>query len=272
MAQSYLSTVQNLKETDGRFSLPIRSTEIGANANIPVSFENRSPTVDDSIDHGVTRAPYECAFSPYEFNGGTTIAISGDDWALVAADTRLSSGYEILSRNTTKLHPLTDGCVLGSAGCKTDVDQLRSMLDIKVKVYTHNHRKKMTTPSAAQMLGNTLYMRRFFPYYAFNVLAGIDGEGKGAVYSYDAVGSFERTPFSANGSGQSYLIPLMDNLITHKHRNDERKKLSKEEVIEIVKDAFVTAGERDIYTGDSLEIMMITKDGIEKSTFKLKAD
>lgn len=90
-----------------------------------------------SIDHGVTQAPYERAFSPYEFNGGTTVAISGDDWAIVAADTRLSSGYEILSRNVCKLHAVTDQCVLGSAGCKTDVDQLRSVLDINMKVCNH---------------------------------------------------------------------------------------------------------------------------------------
>mmetsp|Transcript_34899 Transcript_34899/g.35084 ORF Transcript_34899/g.35084 Transcript_34899/m.35084 type:complete len:179 (+) Transcript_34899:79-615(+) len=132
---SYLSTIQDLQATDGRFSLPIHSTEAGTNPNVSVNFGNKNPAGDDSIDHGVTKAPYECAFSPYEFNGGTTIAISGEDWALVAADTRLSSGYEILSRNTTKLHPLTDGCVLGSAGCKTDVDQLRSVLDIKMKVW-----------------------------------------------------------------------------------------------------------------------------------------
>jgi 20S proteasome subunit beta 6 len=89
---------------------------------------------NDSIDHGVTLAPYERRFSPYDFNGGTCVAIAGEDYAVVAADTRLSSGYEILSRNCSKLHAVTNHCVLGSAGCKTDVDQLRSVLDIRMKV------------------------------------------------------------------------------------------------------------------------------------------
>ena len=111
-----------------------------------------------------------------------------------------------------------------------------------------------------------------FPYYVFSVLAGVDKDGKGVVYSYDAIGSHENTSHTASGSGQSFMIPLLDNVIGNRNRLDEKRDLPADEVVEIMKDAFLSAGERDIYTGDTVEIMVITKDGIQKTSYNLKAD
>ena len=93
---------------------------------------------DDVIDHtnhGVTAVPKQHSFSPYEMNGGTVAAIAGPNYCIIASDTRCSSGYEILSRNVSHIHTLSNqNVVLASSGCKTDIDQLRSVLDIRCKV------------------------------------------------------------------------------------------------------------------------------------------
>jgi 20S proteasome subunit beta 6 len=60
--------------------------------------------------------------------------------------------------------------------------------------------------------------------------------------------------------------------VGRKNRNDAKTPLTAEEAVAIVKHVFVVATERDIYTGDSVEIKLITRDGIKFETFKLKTD
>lgn len=228
--------------------------------------------------------PIQHRFQPYEDNGGTTIGISGKDFAILGSDSRLSRGYSILSRDNCKQIQLTANCVLNSAGMKADRDTLHKMLKTRLTMYEHQHGKPMSTTAIAQLLSTILYQRRFFPLYTFNVLGGLDAEGKGGVYTYDAIGNYERVFYSASGSGQSLVMPLLDNQIGLLNQTDKvapfqapgripiRDDLEIEETLELMKDAFTNAGERDIYTGDHVDFSIITADGVRTETFDLKRD
>lgn len=132
----------------------------------------------------------------------------------------------------------------------------------------------MSVTAVAQMLSITLYQKRFFPYYSFCVLGGVDENGKGAVYCYDAIGSFEREMCRANGSASALIQPFLDNQVGKKNMaNRKFEDMELDEVLKIVKDAFTSATERDIYTGDNLQIFIIRKDQpVEVQLHPLKKD
>jgi 20S proteasome alpha/beta subunit len=60
-----------------------------------------------------------------------------------------------------------------------------------------------------------LYGKRFFPYYVHTIIGGLDAEGKGAVYSFDPVGSYEREQCRAGGAAASLIMPFLDNQVRH---------------------------------------------------------
>jgi len=213
------------------------------------------------------------SFNPYTQNGGTVLGVSGADFAIIASDTRLSEGYSIHTRNSPKTYKLNDGTVLGSAGFHGDVLTLVKRLGQRLTHYKHTHGKDISTPAVAQMLATMLYGKRFFPYYTNNILGGIDSEGKGCVFSFDPVGSYEREVCRAAGSASSLLQPLLDNQFGFKNQEGHNQvPLTKEQTIGLVKDVFTSAAERDIYTGDAVEIQIITKDGVELQRFDLRRD
>ena len=44
-------------------------------------------------------------------------------------------------------------------------------------MYEHEHNKKMSAGAVAAMLSTILYYRRFFPYYVYNIIGGLDEQG-----------------------------------------------------------------------------------------------
>ena len=67
---------------------------------------------------------------------------------------------------------------MASVGCVSDITTLNRMLQARLTEYQHAQQKVMNSNAIAQLLSVTLYSRRFFPYYAFCLLAGLDEEGK----------------------------------------------------------------------------------------------
>ena len=111
------------------------------------------------------------------------------------------------------------------------------------------------------------------------------------MYNYDAVGSYQRQidGYSANGSAVKLIMPLLDNMVIFKlaliclfslrflkvgwkNREDAKQVITADVAVELLKEAFVTAGERDITCGDAVEIVMIKASGTETEIFPLKAD
>lgn len=54
--------------------------------------------------------------------------------------------------------------------------------------------------------------------------------------------------------------------------NIEHLPLSLEKALQLVKDVFISAAERDVYTGDGLKICIVTKEGIREETLPLRKD
>lgn len=226
--------------------------------------------------------PIEHRFNPYTDNGGTVLGIAGEDFAVLAGDTRIVSGYNIDSRYEPKIFDVGDDIVMTANGFAADGAALIDRFKTSFKWYKFdNNNKKLTIKSAARYIQHLLYGKRFFPFYVSTLIAGLDEEGKGAVYSYDPVGSYEREQCRAGGAAASLIMPFLDNQVNFKNQyvpgTDGKEKrpirfLSLEEVIELVKDAFTSATERHIQVGDGLEIFIVTKEGVRKEYYPLKRD
>ena len=113
-----------------------------------------------------------------------------------------------------------------------------------------------------------LYGRRFFPFYAFNLLAGVTDEGEFKMYGYDAVGSFDSLEYAANGSGKELITPILDSILKHPENVPDLETGKK-----LALTAMNCCANRDIYTGDKMELVTIFTDGTSKSEeFELRKD
>lgn len=107
----------------------------------------------------------------------------------------------------------TDRATISTVGFSADAEALVSRIKQRLEWYRHAHGSSMPLHSIARMISTILYGKRFFPFYAYVILGGLDEQGRGGVYSYDPVGSYEREFCRAAGSAQSLLQPFLDSQV-----------------------------------------------------------
>ncbi|MCP9265157.1 Proteasome subunit beta type-1 [Dirofilaria immitis] len=170
-----------------------------------------------------------------DFHSRTTAAIAGDNFAIMASDTRMSQfEVNILTRDAEKIHILNDSIVLSCAGFYGDVLQLKRLLEARLHKYRFDYRGDMTVDLCAELLSRNLYYRR-----------------KGAVFSYDPIGCIEHIAYTASGSAEPMIMPFFDcqiGLVTMSG-DVEKPHLTIERATSLIKDAFRVAAEREISTG-----------------------
>lgn len=222
-----------------------------------------------------SNGPNQVAWSPYADNSGSVVAIGGPGYCVTASDTRLTSGYDIMTRNASKLFKLTDKVVVGLTSCWCDVLSFHRMIQVQQKMYEYDHGKQMDIKATARYISNMLYSRRFFPYYVTTILAGLDADGNGATYHYDPVGSMEKLQYTAGGASSDLLQPVLDHQIGQLNVDPSKRRnrpLTLDEAVKLIKDVFISAAERDINCGDSVDIKIIQADGIREEVFQLRKD
>ncbi|KAF8821069.1 putative proteasome subunit beta type 1 [Cardiosporidium cionae] len=248
---------------------------------LSAAFASRTDSIGDSksninrgynlkMDSVITQRKEQ--WNPYVDNGGTILAASFENSAIVVGDSRTSFGFSIATRNFPKFTKLTDKAVIITSGQQSEIVTLHRILKVNIASYQFKHRKIPSLNAIHRMVVVILYQKRFFPFYAFNILAGIDGEGKGAIYSYDAIGSAEKLKYTTAGSGGAFALPILDAQLEQYHRANKQKPTTRAEVIDIMKDCIASVAERDIYTGDNADIIIIDASGVSISSMPLRND
>ena len=215
---------------------------------------------------------HQSSFTPYQNNGGTVISISVDGFSIVASDTRITTGFSIPSRETTRIVKISENILLSSSGMRADMIILQEEFKRAIELWEIENKKNTSISSGAHFLSSILYSRRFFPYYTFNIISGKEGLGKIRSFSFDAVGSFESCIATSSGSGQFLIQPILDGHVKQCFSNNISMKYKILKILTLIKHLFLRASKRNIEIGDGMQIFIFTKKGILVENSILKFD
>jgi proteasome beta subunit len=191
--------------------------------------------------------------------GATTVGVVFNDGVILASEKRVTYGYFIMSKGGKKVFKVTDRIGVACAGLVGDMQILAKEMEAQANLYSMDVGRKISVRSAAKLMANVLFNRRYAPLITQTIVGGLDEEGP-SLYVLDVLGSLLPDKYAVVGSGTEIAI----GVIEEGYKESLNAQQAKELVIRSIKSAI----SRDSMSGDGIDILIITQEGIAEESIK----
>jgi proteasome beta subunit len=193
--------------------------------------------------------------SEYYLPGATTVGIVCKDGVILASERRVNYGYFVMSKSGKKVFKIADRIGAACAGIVADMQILTREVAAHLSIYSYEREQHVTVRTAAKLMGNVLFERRYFPFIAQTIVGGVDETGA-KLFVLDPIGSVIEDKFTAVGSGAEIAMGLLETEFREGITLDDGKAL--------VRKAIKAASARDIGSGEGIDMLVITHTGLRE--------
>jgi len=189
--------------------------------------------------------------------GATTIGLVYSDGVILAAEKRVTYGSMIMSKTGKKVFKIADQIGAACAGLVSDMQILAREVEAQANLFAYDAKRPMPVKAAAKVMSNILFNRRMIPLITQTIVGGMDDDGP-SIYVLDVLGSLLPDNYAAVGSGAQIATGVLEE--------GYKDNMSQQDAKALVIRAIKSAVSRDALSGDGVDFLTITKEGIQEET------
>ena len=187
----------------------------------------------------------------------TTIGVVCRDGVLMTTDTRATMGSFVAHKHAKKVYQIDHHLGMTIAGTVGDAQAIVEMLKANATLYKLDMNRPIPVQSAARMVSNILFQARYYPLGVQALIGGVDDTG-GHIFALDPLGSMMEERYVSTGSGS----PVAYGVLESEWKDDMSVKDSTPVLVRAINSAM----KRDSASGDSFDVVTITRDGYRELT------
>jgi proteasome beta subunit len=191
--------------------------------------------------------------------GATTVGVVFSGGVLLAAEKRVTYGYFVMSKGGKKVFKVTDRIGVACAGLVGDMQILAKEMEAQANLFSMDTGRPISVRSAAKLMANVLFNRRYAPLITQTIVGGLDEEGP-SLFVLDVLGSLIPDKYTVVGSGTEIAIGVVEE--------GYKETMSVKEARELVMRAIKSAISRDSMSGDGIDFLTVTKEGVTEESVK----